>query len=94
VVDGDMNLAKQISVDDFGFITEATPQGFYTVQISEDKQVFTVYREHKFALYYTEEDFPKYTRFVLSTFVFLTLLGHKRAFFTSDWLVSSWLRRF
>jgi hypothetical protein len=64
VVGGDMNLAKQISIDDFGFITKATPQGFYTVQISEDKQGFTVNREQKCVLYYAEEDYPKYTRFV------------------------------
>jgi hypothetical protein len=84
VVGGDVNLAKQISVEHFGFITKATPQGFLTVQISEDKHGFTVYREHNFALYYTEEDYPKYTRFVLKTFMFLTLTGHEKEFFTSD----------
>jgi hypothetical protein len=82
VVGGDMNLAKQISVEAFGFITKATPQGFHPVQICEDKQGFTVYREHKFALYYTEEDYPKYTRYVLTTIMFLTLLVHKKEFFT------------
>jgi hypothetical protein len=42
VVGKDMNLAKQISIEDFGLITKATPLGFHTVQISEDKQGFTV----------------------------------------------------
>jgi hypothetical protein len=86
VVGGDMNLANQISVETFGFITKATPQAFHTDQISEDKCRFTVYREHKFALYYTEEYYPKYTRFVLATFMFLTLMGREKDFFTSDYI--------
>jgi hypothetical protein len=43
VVGGDANLAKQITFEKFGFILKATPQGFYTVQVSEDKQGFTIY---------------------------------------------------
>jgi hypothetical protein len=34
VVGGDMNLAKQITIEDFGFISKTMPQGFHTVQIS------------------------------------------------------------
>jgi hypothetical protein len=41
-----MNLAKQISFENFGFITKATPQGFHTVQISEDKRGAHVYIEN------------------------------------------------
>jgi hypothetical protein len=44
VVGGDMNLAKHISIEDFGFITKATPQGFLINQIIEGEPGFTVYR--------------------------------------------------
>jgi hypothetical protein len=81
VVGEDMNLALQISIEYFEFIMKATPQDFHTVQISEDKKGFTVYREHKFQLYYTAEDYTEYTRFVLTTFMLLTLLGHRKEFF-------------
>jgi hypothetical protein len=86
VVGGDMNLAKQISVENFGFITKAKSQGFHTVQISEDKRGGPVYREHKFELYFTEEDYPKYIRFVLTSFLFITLMGHKIEFFLSNYI--------
>jgi hypothetical protein len=90
VVGGSMNLAKQISVENFGFISRATPHGSHTVQISEDKQGLVVYREHKFAL---QEDYPKYTRFVLSTFLFLSLLGLEKDFFSSDYICFKLLQR-
>jgi hypothetical protein len=86
VVGGDMNLAKKIFVENFGFITKATPQDFHTIQISEDKRGFPVYREHEFVLYYTEEDYPKYTRFVLTAFLLLTLMGHEKEFFLSKYI--------
>jgi hypothetical protein len=81
VVGRDMNLAKQISIENFRFITKATPQGFHTAQISEDKRGTPVYREHKFALYFTEEEYPKYTRFVLTTFLFLYAYGTRERVF-------------
>jgi hypothetical protein len=80
----DMNLAKQITVQEFGFISKVSPYGFHTVQTGEDEKGDVVYREHEFTIYYTEEDYPKYTRFVLSTFLFVTLLGHEKKHFESN----------
>jgi hypothetical protein len=79
----DMNLAKLITVVEFGFISKVTPNGFHTVQTCKDDQGKPIYREQEFELYNTLEDYPKYNRFVLSTFLWITLLGHKKGYFSS-----------
>jgi hypothetical protein len=79
----DMNLAKQITAAEFGFISKVTPNGFHTVQTFIDKFENQVYQEHEFELYNTLEDYPKYNRFVLGTFLFFTLLGYKKEYFAS-----------
>jgi hypothetical protein len=93
VVDVDINLTKQILIEDFGFITKATPIGFHTVQISEYKQGFSVYRETKFALYHTEEIYPKYTWFVLTPFHSLHFWDTRKSFSRPIISVSSWLQQ-
>jgi hypothetical protein len=78
-----MNLAKLIAVLEFGFITKVTPNGFHTVQTTTDIQGEQIYWDRKFVLYNTLEDYPKYNRFVLSTFLWITLLGHIKEYFMS-----------
>jgi hypothetical protein len=80
----DLSLVKQITINEFGCISKVTPYGFHTVQTGENRQGEIVYREHEFTLFYTEEDYPKYTRFVLSTFMFVTHLGHEKMYFESN----------
>jgi hypothetical protein len=79
----DMNLAKLITVAEFGFISKTTPYGFFTVQTCTDEYEQQIYREHEFELYNTLEDYPKYNRFVLSTFMFVSLLGYEKDYFIS-----------
>jgi hypothetical protein len=78
-----MDLAKLITVLEFGFISKVTPNRFHTVQTCTDDQDKQIYWEHKFVLYNTLEDYPKYDRYVLSTLLFITLLGHKKEYFLS-----------
>jgi hypothetical protein len=79
----DMYLAKLITVLEFVFISKVTPNGFHNVKTCKDDQDKQIYWEHEFILYNTLEDYPKYNRFVLSTFLWITLLGHKKAYFLS-----------
>jgi hypothetical protein len=79
----DMHLAKLITVLEFGFISKVAPNGFHTVQTCKDDQDKQIYQEHEFVLYNTLEDYPKYNRFVLSTFLWITLLGHEMEYFSS-----------
>jgi hypothetical protein len=87
VVGRSMNLEKLISVENFGFILRATPHGSHTVQISEDKQGLVVYREHECALYYTQEDYPNYTRCSLHFW------DPRKSFSCQTISLSSWLQR-
>jgi hypothetical protein len=82
----DMNLAKLITIQDFGFISKVTPHGFHTVQVKELEDGSKEYQELEFTLYDTLEDYPKYNRFVLSTFMFITLLGHEKEYFASGYI--------
>jgi hypothetical protein len=72
-----------VTVVEFGFISKVTPNGFHTVQTCKDDQDKQIYREHEFELYNTLEDYPKYNRFVLGTFLWITLLGHEKNYFSS-----------
>jgi hypothetical protein len=49
-----MDQDKIINFKEFGFISRATPSGFFTVQIGENIKGIVVYREHEFQLYNTE----------------------------------------